>query len=99
MMISKTQIQQVIKQYGETSKLKKSEQSGATPAARQSDAVILSKEAISIQHIQKALKETPDVREEKVSEVREQIRSGSYNVSGTEIAEQMIGRTLVDRSL
>jgi negative regulator of flagellin synthesis FlgM len=89
----------VIKQYGENSKPKKSEQSSAPHAARQSDAVILSKQAISFQQVQKTLKEIPDVREAKVNEVREQIRSGSYNVSGTEIAEQILARTLVDRSL
>lgn len=98
MMISKTQIQQVVKQYGENTKTKKSEQSSAAPIASKLDSVTLSKQAMEIQQVQKALKEIPDVRDEKVREMREQIESGNYNVSGEEIAEQMLGRTIVDRS-
>lgn len=97
MMISKTQIQQVLKQYGENTKVRKSDKTSAAPM-QQKDSVVLSKQGLDIQQMQKALKDIPDVREEKVQEVKEQIRSGNYNVSGEEIAEQILGRTVVDRS-
>jgi negative regulator of flagellin synthesis FlgM len=37
----------------------------------------------------KAIEELPDVREEKVRELKDQIEQGTYNVSGEKIAEKM----------
>lgn len=39
----------------------------------------------------KAIEELPDVREEKVRELKDQIEQGTYNVSGEKIAEKMSG--------
>lgn len=99
MMISKTQIQQVMKQYGDNTKAPKPEKRGDISAARQADQVILSQKALTAQQVQKYIKETPDVREEKVLALQQKIQSGTYNISGEDIAEKIIGRTIVDRML
>ena len=39
----------------------------------------------------KAIEELPDVREERVRELKGQIEHGTYNVSGEKIAEKMSG--------
>ena len=39
----------------------------------------------------KAIEELPDVREEKVRGLKDQIEQGTYNVSGEKIAEKMFG--------
>jgi len=39
----------------------------------------------------KAIEELPDVREERVRELKDQIEHGTYNVSGEKIAEKMSG--------
>jgi negative regulator of flagellin synthesis FlgM len=39
-----------------------------------------------------AVSEAPEVREEKVAELKAQISSGNYNISSEEIADKMIGQ-------
>lgn len=47
--------------------------------------------------VTEAASHLPDVREQIVSSLRERIEAGTYFVSGEEIAEMMIRRTLADR--
>lgn len=97
MIISGAQIQQVIKQYRENTQVKKSENRDAMPAVKQTDSVMLSREALNIQMLHKELGNTSEVREEKVRALAEQVRSGTYNLSGEEIVEKIIARTIADR--
>ena len=41
--------------------------------------------------VRKILKEIPDVREEKVNEIKEQIKNGTYNVTAEDLANKMLG--------
>ncbi|MBS4026236.1 MAG: flagellar biosynthesis anti-sigma factor FlgM [Clostridia bacterium] len=63
----------------------------------QSDRTQLSEEARLHQVAMKALKNMPDVREDRVAELKKAIESGSYQVSGKEIAEKMLERSAIDR--
>lgn len=54
------------------------------------DAYEISQSARDYQIAKKAIAEAPDVREDKVSEMKEALASGTYNVSSQEIAEKMI---------
>lgn len=38
-----------------------------------------------------ALKDVPDVREDKVNDIRSRIENGTYNVSGKDVAEKLLG--------
>ncbi len=58
--------------------------------------VSLSSAAKDIQRAEKAIKELPDVREEKVQELKSQIEAGQYNVNGEKIAEKMVSESLMD---
>ena len=49
------------------------------------------------QRVAKAVASTPDIREEIVASLREQIESGAYRVSGEQIAEMMLRRHQADR--
>jgi negative regulator of flagellin synthesis FlgM len=78
-----------IKQY------KINEQPNSVPKNQINDSVVL-EEKVSISSIskdiklaQKAIAELPDVREEKVRELKEQIEKGTYIVSGEKIAEKI----------
>lgn len=44
--------------------------------------------------IKKIVKETPDIREEKVARLREEIKKGTYVVNSRKIAENMIRESL-----
>lgn len=58
--------------------------------------VSLSTMTRDIQQAEKTIKELPDVREEKVRELQDQIETGKYDVSGEKIAEKMISESLLD---
>lgn len=60
------------------------------------DVVSISNDGRDYQTVAKALRDVPDIRQEKVDELTELYRSGGYNVSGEEIVEK-IGRSILDR--
>ncbi|GIV02259.1 MAG: flagellar biosynthesis anti-sigma factor FlgM [Armatimonadetes bacterium] len=48
--------------------------------------------------LRERIKQMPEIREELVLQVKEQIARGEYNPSAEEIADAMIRRTLADKS-
>ncbi len=58
--------------------------------------VDLSTKAKDIQQIRAQLANSPDIREDKVRELKAEIEQGTYRVSGEKIAEKMVGEALVD---
>lgn len=56
------------------------------------DQVALSDTAKDFGTISKMLEEVPDVREDKVKAIKEQIISGTYNVKSEEVAEKMLSK-------
>jgi negative regulator of flagellin synthesis FlgM len=77
-------------QQAERKKQAAAEQSQAT------DKVELSAASRDIQKIQEVLKNTPDVRAEKVEELKSKIESGQYKVDAREIANKMISDVIQD---
>ena len=61
-------------------------------AAGSGDNVEISRAAQDYQLAKKAVGEAPDIREEKVKDIKEQLASGSYNVSAVEIADKMVSK-------
>lgn len=55
-----------------------------------SDALQLSQTGKDIQIVKQAIKEVPDIREEKINSLKEKLASGTYNVSGEELAEKVV---------
>lgn len=62
-----------------------------------SDQVSLSPESKELQAVRQAVAQAPEVREEKVAELREAIKSGTYKPTGAEIAERMLARSLAEK--
>ncbi|MBW2632083.1 MAG: flagellar biosynthesis anti-sigma factor FlgM [Deltaproteobacteria bacterium] len=60
------------------------------------DKVSLSSTARDIQQAEKTIEKLPDVREEKVRELKDQIEAGKYDVNGEKIAGKMLGESLLD---
>lgn len=44
--------------------------------------------------ITERIKKLPDVRQDKIDQLRNQIESGTYNVSGRKVAEKIVGAAL-----
>ena len=71
-------------------------QAATNAAAKPEEKVDLSTTARDIQQAKNALSKLPDVREEKVQEIKSQVEKGVYNVSGEKIAGKMVGESIVD---
>lgn len=65
-------------------------------AVKPVETVDLSTKARDIQQATVKVSQLPDVREEKVREIKDQVEKGTYNVSGEQIADKMMGETIVD---
>ncbi len=61
-----------------------------------SDRLELSVRSLEISHLDELIRSTPDIREERVEQVRREIESGTYNVKAEKIAEKIIGGNLLD---
>ena len=68
----------------------------APKGGRTEDRVALSPEAKQIQDVKKHLDSLPDVREDKVAEIKEQIEAGTYSIDGEKIAFKMLRESLLD---
>jgi len=68
------------------------------PAVSKKDVAAISNEAKDFQLAMKSVKEVPDIRQDKVKELKEKYESGNYNISGREIAECII-RSIFDKKV
>lgn len=59
------------------------------------DSVRISSRAKEVQKITAEVKKAPDVREEKVRQMQEQLASGTYNVRGEAVAGKMLKETML----
>lgn len=69
-------------------------------AARQpsipSDTVVISDTAKRVQDAQTQLRQIPDVRADKVAEIKARIRDGKYEIDADAIADKMIRESLTN---
>ena len=65
-----------------------------TKTAIKTDTVEISETARKIQEARKQLDSIPDVRAEKVAQLRDQIGTGTYEIKPEEIAEKMLKESL-----
>jgi len=63
------------------------------------DELQLSNKAKEYQIAMKAFKNLPEVREDLVRDLKNQIKQGSYNVKGGEIADKIIESVIIDRKI
>lgn len=59
-------------------------------SASRMDEVQISSEALDFQTVLNAAKNIPDIRQDKVNELKQQIDSGTYRVDAHKIAEKML---------
>ncbi|WP_069998882.1 flagellar biosynthesis anti-sigma factor FlgM [Cellulosilyticum sp. I15G10I2] len=71
---------------------KKQSVSGAKPIAKtqKKDQVELSETAKDFQRVYKLLNATPDIREDKVNEIKDRISSGTYSVKAEEVTDKIL---------
>ena len=67
--------------------------------AMKTDTVVISDAAKRVQEARKQLDNIPDVREDKVLQLRSQIQSGTYEINADRIAGKMIKEGLLNDAL
>ena len=67
--------------------------------AVKADTVIISDAAKRVQEVRRQLDDIPDVREEKVLQLRSQIQNGTYEINADKIAGKMIKEGLLNDAL
>ncbi|MBE5964201.1 MAG: flagellar biosynthesis anti-sigma factor FlgM [Lachnospira sp.] len=80
--------------YGAVSQIYKSNgkiNTTATTRAGKSDKLEISQFGKDYQVAKQALKNVPDVREDKVAEIKAQIDAGTYFVSSSALADKLLG--------
>ena len=79
-------VQNVMKSYNKTvSNVKKKENANLSP-----DKIEISSAAKEYQIAMQAFKNLPDVREDKVKEIKEQLKDGTYKPSSEDIAKKLL---------
>ncbi|EQD25157.1 MAG: flagellar biosynthesis anti-sigma factor FlgM [Nitrospirae bacterium] len=68
------------------------EKKAPPPVARlvESDVLEISGPARQVARLREEIAKVPDVREERIAELRERIKDGSYSVPASEVAKKMI---------
>ena len=74
------------------------QESGKQPAegVTKEDKVVLSAEVRRIQEAKKLLDSIPDIREEKVAQIKAQIENGTYQVEEKKLAQKMMKESLLN---
>ena len=62
----------------------------------ESDRLELSVRSLEVSHVQDLIQSTPDVRQDRINQVRSEIDSGTYNIKAEKIAEKIVGGSLLD---
>ena len=87
---------QAVQQYQKTEKVQEDASPKVGGSAAPEEKVNLSTKARDIQQLRDAVSQLPDVREDKVRELKDKVDKGAYDANGQKIAEKMVSESLLD---
>lgn len=96
MRISNDELQRIA-QYGGTQTKQEEGRMVTESVVPIGESVVSALESRDMKMISETLAQIPDIREQIVASLKERIESGTYHVSGEQIAEMMVRRALADR--
>ncbi|MEO5359789.1 MAG: flagellar biosynthesis anti-sigma factor FlgM [Nitrospirota bacterium] len=76
--------------YGTVKKADKTMDTGAAAQANNADSVKLSSDARAIEEMTRAIAQLPDVRDDKINEIKTSISNGTYTINPSEIAGKIL---------
>lgn len=80
--------------YGTQKSVGRVEKTGSVNTKK--DVLSISNEAKDFQTVFKALKEVPDIRQSKISDIMGSMETGSYSVTGRDVADKVVN-TIFDK--
>lgn len=96
MIISNKQVQSILSMDQVNGAKKKGNAVNNPSPANKADSLVLSDRAQGLQFATEQVLKSPEVRAEKITELKNKIQDGTYQVSSSDIAQKMVGRSLVD---
>lgn len=97
MIISKTQVQNILKVYARDYKTMQANGPGSSQGVAKRDELTISDAGRLKQRAMQAVKETDDIRMDKVAALQQSISTGTYILADDEVAEKIIQRAIVDK--
>jgi negative regulator of flagellin synthesis FlgM len=73
------------------------QKAGGSTQSSDLDRVEFSTRSQEMQHIDELIRSTPDVREDAIQRVRSAIDNGTYNVNAEQVADKILGGSLIDQ--
>jgi negative regulator of flagellin synthesis FlgM len=95
MIISNKQVQSIL-QLDQVSAGKKKVAAQDAASTKKTDSLVLSEKAQELNFTKDQVLKSPEVRVDRIGELKKQIQEGNYQISGDQIASKMIGRSLAD---
>lgn len=92
MKITNSNIRKALGAYKKQEVKENNSKKAESSRLKRKDEFEISNEGKKFQAIMKKLKDTPDVRQQKIDELKARINSGSYKVDSDEIAKKMLSR-------
>jgi flagellar biosynthesis anti-sigma factor FlgM len=99
MIISKAQVQNIMKIYGKEGTSTSIDKVKAPSAAAKTDELSLSNTGRVMQKAMLAAKQSPDIRWDKVNQLKEKLAADTLEVSDQEIAEKILEEALMDMDI
>ncbi|MTI46809.1 flagellar biosynthesis anti-sigma factor FlgM [Sporosalibacterium faouarense] len=96
MKISNNKIQKILQSYNSQQVNKKDTK---TSRLSKKDELKLSTEAKDFQTAMKAVKKIPDIRQEKVTSIKRQVETGTYEIDSGKIVEKMLSNVELDKRI
>lgn len=94
-IISSQQVKSII-QLNQVGYFKKKAYTADTTSALKSDTFVMSSRAQDLQFAKEQVLKSPDVNADKINRLKKQLQEGQYQVSGQDVAQKMLSRSLVD---
>ncbi len=79
-----------IEETERSSRAKSSERSGQSSDVTSTDSVEVSPRAVEMRRLREEIETSPEVRQELVDQLKDEISSGRYRIDGTKIADSML---------
>lgn len=97
MIISNNQVQSLLAQYlKQDAKAVPTKNDDSEKVTRENKKSV-SADVSAYSAAKDAIRELPDIREDRLVDIQKQLISGTYEITDEEVAEKMIGRSLVDK--
>lgn len=96
MIISRTQVQNLLKVYESNLGNSRTGKVEASQPVMKKDDVSISDASKLKQKVMQAVNQSPDIRTDRVEEIKDKLASGTSEVSDDDIAQKMMERAIVD---